>query len=198
MSESEYDESATTGKRDIHIPGAGTFGMAVLILSLSMLFSASMAAYMFIRSHTENWGRAMPHLPRSLWLSTLIIVLASVTIQRAHGAVRRGQDRRLTSNLTATFVIGVVFLLLQTFNWWEFYQAIRHIDLSGAYLGMFFVLTGLHAAHVVGGLIPLGIVIGRAGRGRYSPNFHPGVRYLAIYWHFLDAVWVALFCVLYL
>jgi cytochrome c oxidase subunit III len=184
-------------KGNVHIPGAGTFGMAVLIVSLSMLFFASMAAYVLIRSHTPNWGRAMPRVPRSLWLSTAVILLASVAIQRAHGAIRRDDERRLRRNLTATFVIGVGFLLLQAFNWAEFYRAIQRIDMSGAYLGMFFVLTGLHAAHVVGGLIPLGIVRYRAGRGRYSRNYHPGVRYLAIYWHFLDAIWVALFCVLY-
>ena len=195
--------SAATGKGTIHIPGAGAFGMAVLIISLSMLFIASMAAYLFIRSHTENWGRAMPPLPQTLWLSTLVILLASVTIHRAHGAARCGNDRALRRNLAATFAVGVLFLLLQTLNWWEFYRSIRGIDLSGAYLGMFFVLTGLHAAHVVGGLIPLGIVAhragwgGRRGSGRCSPSYHPGVRYLAIYWHFLDAIWLALFCVLY-
>jgi cytochrome c oxidase subunit III len=194
------ESTSTTNSRDkgdILVPGAGTFGMAVLVISLTTLFAASMAAYLFIRSRTPNWGLAMPPVPRTLWLSTAVILLASVAIQRAHGAVRRGHERRLRRNLAATFIIGVVFLLLQTFNWWEFYGAIRHIDLSGAYLGMFFVLTGLHAAHVVGGLIPLGVVMSRAGRGRYSPNYHPGVRYLAIYWHFLDAIWVVLFGVLY-
>ena len=186
-----------TGKGEVHIPGAGTFGMAVLILSLSMLFLASMAAYLLIRNRTPHWGRGMPHAPQSLWLSTLVILLASVAIQRAHRAARRGNDRRLRHSLAATFVIGVVLLLLQTCNGWEFYRAIRHIDLSGAYLGMFFVLTGLHAAHVVGGMIPLGMVMCRAGRGRYSATFHPGVRFLALYWHFLDVVWVALCCALY-
>ena len=52
-------------------------------------------------------------------------------------------------------MLGLLFLAAQTFNWIEFYGAIRRIEFSGAYLGMFYVLTGLHAAHVVGGLIPL-------------------------------------------
>jgi cytochrome c oxidase subunit 3 len=91
----------------------------------------------------------------------------------------------------------VIFLLLQGANWLEFYLKIRATPLEGAYLGMFYVLTGLHAAHVVGGLIPLGIVIYRAGRGRYSRNFHPGVRYVTAYWHFLDVVWCVLFATIY-
>ena len=94
--------------------------------------------------------------------------------------------------------LDACFLFLQTFNWIEFYRAIpAGTQLQGAYLGMFFVLTGLHAAHVMGGLIPLGIVIAFAEKGRYSRNFHPGVRYSTIYWHFLDVVWVILFSLLY-
>ena len=64
-------------------------------------------------------------------------------------------------------------------------------------MGMFYVLTALHAAHVIGGLIPLIVVYIKARRGRYSRNFHPGVRYVTAYWHFLDVVWVLLFLVLY-
>jgi len=182
----------------VHIPGAGTFGMAVLIISLSILFLASMAALLLIRMKSPVWPPSgMPPLPRSLWLSTLIIPLASVTAQLAHRAVRRDDPAALNRNLVATFIIGVLFLLLQSANWVEFYLAIRHFAAEGAYLGMFFVLTGLHAAHVVGGLIPQGIVIYRARQGRYSRNFHPGVRYCTIYWHFLDVIWILLFCLIY-
>src|SRR5689334_20702117 len=102
----QYPEA--TGKGDIHIPGAGTFGMAVLVISLSTLFIASIFAYLFIRSHTANWDRGMPRVPNSLWFSTIVILLASVTIQKAHNAIRRGDEKRLTRNLIATFVIGVL------------------------------------------------------------------------------------------
>jgi cytochrome c oxidase subunit 3 len=186
------------GKQVVQIAGAGTLGMAMLIVSLSMLFIASMVAYLFIRSQSTVWPPiGMPPVPTSLWLSTIIILAASVTAQMAHNAVRRDQDARLTRNLIATFVIGMLFLIMQTINWFEFYLRIRNIQLTGAYLGMFFVLTGLHAAHVIGGLIPLAFVIHRARQRRYSANFHPGVRYITIYWHFLDIIWVALFSVLY-
>lgn len=187
-----YEHSAP-----LHIPGAGTIAMAMLISSLSILFIASMVAYGIIRAHTENWGHNFPHVPRSLWISTAVILVASVTVQKAFTAVRRDDNVKLVRNLQLTFIIGVAFLILQSINWAEFYHAIRDIQLSGAYLGMFFVLTGLHAAHVVGGLIPLGVVIARAKKDRYSRNFHPGVRYVTIYWHFLDVVWVVLFSLIY-
>jgi len=181
-----------------HIPGAGTFGMAVLIVSLSMLFLASMMAFIIMRLKATVWPPlGLPRIPNSLWLSTLIIPLASVTIQLAHNAVRRDDTKRLTFHLTATFIVGLLFLMLQSVNWLEFYLAARHTLFQGSYLGGFFILTGLHAAHVIGGLIPLGVVIYRARKGQYSRNYHPGVRYAAVYWHFLDVVWIMLFCLLY-
>lgn len=195
--------ATATGKGDIHIPGAGTIGMAILIVSLSILFVASMAAFLIIRIQYQSqpnhpWPPlGMPHLPASLWLSTAVILLSSITIQKALNAAQRDDEKKLRRNLLATFLIGLLFLLMQTANWLEFYFAIRHTAFQGSYLGMFYVLTGLHAAHVFGGLVPLGIILYRAKRGRYSRNFHPGIRYSAIYWHFLDIVWCALFILIY-
>jgi cytochrome c oxidase subunit III len=180
------------------VPGAGAFGMVVLVISLTILFVASMVAMLTIRSKAATWPpHGMPPLPGSLWVSTLVILAASATVHWAGAAIRRGDGRGLVRWLAATLVIGVVFLAMQSVNWVEFYLAIRKIQFSGAYMGMFYVLTGLHAAHVVGGLIPLGIVLRRARAGRYSANFHPGVSHVGIYWHFLDVIWVALFCVIY-
>jgi len=186
-------------KELVHIAGAGTIGMTILLVSLSILFVASIVAYLVIRHQSFMWPPpGFPHVPETLWLSTFIILLASVTIQLAMNAVRRDDHRRLTKYLFWTFCAGVAFLILQTISWIDFYRAIeRSAQLQGAYLGMFFVLTGLHAAHVIGGLIPLGIVYSRAKRERYSRNYHPGVRYVTAYWHFLDVIWVALFLVLY-
>jgi cytochrome c oxidase subunit III len=183
---------------NLRVPGAGTFGMGVLLISLSMLFGASVMALLVIRGRSGVWPpRGMPRAPSSLWLSTVVMVLASLAIQRARNAIRRDEPERLTRFLGVTLVLGLLFLGAQTFNWIEFYVAIRDLEFMGAYLGMFYVLTGLHAAHVVGGLIPLVVVLGRARRGRYSREFHPGVRYLAMYWHFLDGVWLILFCLIY-
>ncbi len=183
----------------VHIAGAGTIGMAILLVSLSMLFIASMVAYLVIRHQQTLWPPpGYPRVPQTLWISTAVILCASVTVHLALRAVRRDDRRGLAKYLIWTFVIGVAFLIMQTLNWVEFYMAIqRSAELEGAYLGMFFVLTGLHAAHVVGGLIPLGIVIARARGDRYSRNYHPGVRYVAAYWHFLDVVWVVLFLAIY-
>ena len=188
-----------TGKGDIRIPGAGSFFMGVLLISLSILFGASLLALLLIRSRSPQWPPVgFPHLPHSLWISTALILIASVFAQSALRAIRRDDDRGLVRDLTLTFLIGLLFLVLQTFNWVELLNRIQPpLQIQGAYLGMFYVLTALHAAHVLGGLIPLGILLYRAHRKRYSRNFHPGVRYCTIYWHFLDIVWVILFLTLY-
>ena len=199
-------------------------GMYLLVAALGMLFAASVVGYLVIRSAHQPWPPpGFPVLPQSLWLSTLCILLCSVTMRRALGAVRRGEKgdrsllperpegccaqkapvpffaRALCRNLAFTLALGVAFLALQTFAWWQVVRQIQQPSENlGPYLKLFYVLTGLHAAHVLGGLGTLAVVTRRAWAGRYSPSYYPGVRYSAIYWHFLDAVWCVLFVVVYL
>jgi cytochrome c oxidase subunit 3 len=188
-----------TGKGDLRIGGAGTIGIAILLVSLAVLFTASIVAFLILRSRAHQWPPpGFPPIPRTLWLSTIVIVISSFTIQSAVNAIKRDNQRKLVRMLWTTFFLGILFLVLQTLNWIEFYDRLTPAtQLRGLYLGMFYVLTGLHAAHVIGGLIPLGVVIHVARRGNYSRNYYPGVRYSTAYWHFLDIVWLILFCVLY-
>ena len=188
------------GKPYLHIPGAGTMAMYVLVASLSVLFASSLLAYCFIRfvKMANQWPpKGYPHLPPTLWVSTVVILLTSGTIQFALVSIKRNNEARLRIGLGLTAALGVMFLILQTFNWIEFASHIGANPHTGPYVNFFYVLTGLHAAHVIGGLIPLAIVLPRAIGGRYSANFHPGVRYCTIYWHFLDIIWVALFVAIY-
>ena len=179
---------------------AGTLGMYLLVAALAMLFAASVVGYLVIRAAHQPWPPpGFPVLPRTLWLSTLSILLASATIQRALRAVRRGDYSAMQRDLAATLVLGVAFLGLQTFAWWQVVQQVSQpSENAGPYLKLFYVLTGLHAAHVLGGLATLAVVLRRALAGRYTASYYPGVRYSAIYWHFLDAVWCVLFVVVYL
>ncbi len=174
-------------------------GMYMLLVALSMFFAAGVVGYLIIRSMHRPWPPpGFPALPRSLWLSTLTIVLSSVTIQGALRAVRRGDLRATRRGLALTLALGSAFLALQVFAWFQIaVQIDRPSGDIGPYLKMFYVLTGLHGLHVLGGLLPLVAVAGRALAGRYGPSYHPGVRYAAIYWHFLDAVWCVLFTVVY-
>jgi cytochrome c oxidase subunit III len=119
-----------------------------------------------------------------------------VTIQRAVVSIRLGQIRNSARWLTATLVLGVLFLVSQTVNWWGLITAQMTAYTKNLYAFTFYMLTGLHAAHVSGGLILLAIVISRARRGRYGSGHHEGITYAAMYWHFLGVVWLVLFAVL--
>jgi len=181
-------------------PDAGPMGMYFFIVALSMFFAGGMVGYLVIRSTHQPWPPpGFPALPRSLWLSTMAIVACSVAIQRALRAVRSGDLPRMQYNLIVTLVLGVVFLALQIFAWLRIAEQLTlPSEAMGPYVKLFYFLTGLHAVHVLGGLGTLLVVTRRAIAGRYNAQFHPGVRYSAIYWHFLDAVWCVMFTVLYL
>ncbi len=180
---------------------AGALGMMVFIVALSMFFGASIAIYLLMREMHQPWPpRGFPALPASLWLSTLDIVFSSITLQGAVLAARRDDKIGLRRDLLAALVLGLGFLALQAYAWYAIWRQVAGVaaDLSSTYLKMFYTLTGLHAVHVLGGLVPLVMVTVAAYRGMYGRKKHAAVRYTAIYWHFLDAVWCALFIVVYL
>ncbi len=190
-------------RADMHVPGAGTLTMYLLVVALSVLFLASIAAFVIVRIMTQaqtGWPPpGFPAMPRTLWLSTIVILACSGAMHWALVCIRRDRPRILVRALAVTFALAILFMILQCVNWWEIVTASGdHLFTGGAYLGGFFVLTLMHALHVIGGLISLGVTLWFALRGRYSRNYYPGVRYNAIYWHFLDAVWLCVFVVIYL
>jgi len=171
--------------------------MWIFLATLGMLFLASIAGYLVVRLRADAWPPpGMPRLPSGLWASTAVLLAASFAVHRALRNVRLGETSALRRWLLATFGLGVLFLVLQTANWWGLVTAEVTWRTKNLYAFTFFMLTGLHAAHVVGGLVQLGVVTVKAWLGRYGSGHHPGVLYSAMYWHFLDAVWVVLFLVL--
>ena len=179
------------------VPGAGVLGMTIFLVSLSVLFAASLVGYLMVRLRSPQWippGTAP--LPLGLWLSTLLLLLSSVTMHGAVLSIRGGKQEASTRLLLATFVLGLGFLGSQTYNWWRMVAVDAVLATKSLYAFTFYMLTGLHALHVIGGLIPLARTSWRAHRGAYSwADFH-GIRLMAMYWHFLDAVWIVLFAVL--
>ncbi len=174
----------------------GSFGMKILLASLSVLFAATIVGYLATRANATQWPPpGTPPLPKGLWLSTGIILVCSVAAQSAVSAARRNRQAAMRRALVATAVLGLAFLVTQGFNWYVLIQ--RNFTVRSHLMAfLFYFLTGLHAAHVIGGLVPLGIVTAKALKGEYSSVYHPGVRYLALYWHFLDVIWLILFGVL--
>ncbi len=174
----------------------GRLGMTLLVLALSMLFAASLMMYLVIRLRAPVWPPpGMPHLPGTLWISTAIILISSFTMHSAVRAAREDRAQALSMAMLLTTLLGVLFLVSQTVNWFSLVAA--NLTAKSNFYGFtFYLLTGLHAAHVIGGLVPLAVVTIRSWQRRYSAGFHPGVEYVAIYWHFLAVVWVVLFTLL--
>lgn len=180
----------------INPPGTGTFGFLVLLASLGALFLSTIAGYLYVRLTAPSWPPAgSPALPATLWLSTGLILATSWSIQRAMRAVRRDDLRGLRRSLVLTFLLGCLFLIVQITNYLTL-AAMSLTAKTNLYGFTFYMLTFLHGLHVVGGLTPLALVVRRAWAGRYTSFYHPGIRYQAMYWHFLDFVWVVLFLVL--
>jgi len=100
-------------------------------------------------------------------------------------------------NFAVTFLIGIVFLIMQGTDYW----LLGHEGLtlsSGTYGTTYFTLTGFHGAHVFGGVVMLGVVLYRGMAGQFSPRHHDAVEAASLYWHFVDIVWILLFSLLYL
>ena len=184
-------------------------GMALFLTALGMLFAASMLGYLLIRfnvlaqdiSRSPEYGQI--DLPWGLWLSTAVILASSYTIHRALQSVRHERQARFRHALTLTAGLAVAFLLVQAPSLTTLLQehrAIADVDPErGTRLyGLIFFLILLHAMHLVGGMLPLLVVTYHAHRGRYDHEHFASVQYLAMYWHFLDVVWLILFGVLLL
>lgn len=177
-------------------PGAGPFGLAIFLASLGVLFIASLVAYAAIRFEADVWPPpGLPPLPRTLLLSTALILAGSVTIQVALSFARANRQWALRASLLATMLLGVGFLVSQSVSWAKL--VVSHTTPTAHLYGwLFYFLTGLHAVHVIGGLIPLGVVTVNAFYGRYSPIRYSAVRFCTMYWHFLGVVWITLYATL--
>ena len=184
--------------RDGAIPGAGVLGMWVFLATLTVLFLAAIVGYLVVRLRATDWPPpGMPRLPSGLWLATVTLLAGSVTIDRSHRAIRRGELALSTRWLAVTMVLAFMFLFVQTWNWWGLIR-LHLTAASNLYAFTFFMLTGLHAAHVVGGVVLLAVVLSRSIRGRYGSGAYSGVTYAAMYWHLVDLIWIFLFPLLYL
>ncbi len=181
-------------------PGTGFVGMVLFLASLTMLFIAGLLGYALIRINgplSPPWGAFHP--PTLLWISTVAVILSSGTIQYSLASVRREKQQRFRDGMTATLVLGVLFLAIQTPAMIDLFRTHQELLKERVQLyGMILVLILLHAAHVLGGLIPMVVVWRNALAGKYDHEHYQPVRYMVMYWHFLDVVWIVMFATLLL
>ncbi len=180
-------------------------GMLLFITSEVMFFAGLFAAYFNVRANADAWPPMNVETGEPFHLeilplvgpATVLLILSSFTCQFAVWAIRRGDRTAFIRNIAVTFIIGVVFLLMQATD----YIALGNegITLSAGTFGTtYFTLTGFHGAHVFGGAIMLAVVLYRGLAGQFSPRHHDAVEAVSLYWHFVDVVWILLFSLLYL
>jgi heme/copper-type cytochrome/quinol oxidase subunit 3 len=178
-----------------HVPArAQTVGMWLFLASLTMLFGATMVAYFIIRSRQPATAQSL-QLPRTLWLSTALMLAGSVAIHFAVEAARRERQQELRRHLVMTCILALLFVIVQTpammtlLHQHRQVAATQHVFLYG----LIFFLILVHALHVVGGLIGLAVTSAHAFQGRYDHENYVGVKSAAMYWHFLDGVWIIMY-----
>ena len=167
----------------------GLYRMAVLLVcgAVTSFFAALVVAYYWRKASPGVWDQIA--LPRTLWISTAIILASSVTFEAARRVYRRGLHALSARLMLITACLGAAFLVAQLSAW-------RTLVAQGAYMqqnpysSFFYIFTGLHAAHLLGGLIALGFVV--LGRRRRRELIDAA----AYYWHFLLMLWIVLFVVL--
>ena len=175
-------------------------GMILFLASEIMFFSGLFAAYFSTRAANKPWPPVeFEHIlnPFSLILvATGILVASSFTCQFAVWAIRRGDRRGFLRNIGVTFLLGILFLLMQAYDYTLLFDEGMTLG-SGPFGTTYFTLTGFHGAHVFGGVLMLGVVLYRGMAGQFSARHHDAVEAASLYWHFVDVVWILLFSILY-
>jgi heme/copper-type cytochrome/quinol oxidase subunit 3 len=179
--------------------GNTKLGMWLFLSSDFLFFGAFIATFLLYRDRPGQTGprpRDVFNIPFTS-VTSFILLMSSLTMVLALAAIQRGDLRRLKIWLLATALFGLVFIGGQIFEFTEFHrEGLRvHTNLFGS---SFFILTGLHGAHVTAGIIWLLSLWGLAQQGQLTQKDAEKVEIAGLYWHFVDVVWIVIFTVIYL
>ncbi|MBA4609941.1 aa3-type cytochrome oxidase subunit III [Aeromicrobium phoceense] len=181
-------------------PSYVTVGTIVWLSSELMFFATLFAAYFTVRSVApELWAQetAMLNIPFAT-VNTTILVLSSVTCQLGVYAAAKGNAAGMRKWFIISFIMGAVFIGGQATEYAELVQEGLTIQ-SSAYGSLFYLATGFHGLHVIGGLLAFLLVIGRTYAARkFTHEQAVSAIVVSYYWHFVDVVWVALFAAIYI
>jgi cytochrome c oxidase subunit 3 len=194
-------ESVFLGHHTICVRKGLMLGMVLFILSEVMLFAGVFWAFAHASlTPTIDIGAVWP--PRGIavldpfavpFLNTCILLTSGASITWAHHAIIIGKRKETLAAMAVTIGLALIFTALQAF---EYLTASFTIS-DSVYGSCFYLLTGLHGAHVIVGTLFLAVTLVRAHLSQLRPSHHLGFELAALYWHFVDVVWLIVFTVVY-
>jgi cytochrome c oxidase subunit III len=190
---------------------ASILGMWVFLVTEVMFFGGLFMAYLVYRTaYPVAWAKSSEELNVYMGgLNTAVLICSSLTMALAVRAAQVGSRRGQIVNLILTILFGSTFLVVKYFEYAEKFK--HHLvpgphfapaaDLgygSQIFFALYFIMTGIHALHMVGGIVLMSVILVMAWRGRFGPDYYGPVEVSGLYWHFVDIVWIFLFPLLYL
>ena len=174
-------------------------GMLVSLASIAMLFTSLSSAYIVRSGVTYDWFPIA--VPRVMFGSTALILLSSIAIEIARRKLKQSLSGAYSKYLLLTGLLGLGFLVSQIIAWRQLAQQGIYLS-SNPYSSFFYLLTGAHAVHIAGGLLALTLLWLRSHRhldeARLIAKRQAVADAVSIYWHFMDALWIYLFLLLFL
>jgi cytochrome c oxidase subunit 3 len=190
---------------------ASTLGMWVFLVTEVLFFGGLFMAYILYRTwYPEMFMAASSHLDIKLGaFNTVVLIGSSLTMALAVHEAQLGNRKATIILLIATMVLGAVFLGVKVIEYTDkfhhhlipgpnFQFAAPFSQNAQLYFSLYFAMTGLHAVHMIIGIVLMTVITVMAGRGKFSPEYYTPVEMMGLYWHFVDIVWIFLFPLLYL
>jgi cytochrome c oxidase subunit III len=182
----------------------GMMGMYIFLASEVMFFGSLFAVYFYLYGSHLVWPPPPPSTNNEFYvnwypvpvINTIVLFSSAFTCHFALEALRHDNRRRFFVLWTATIILGLAFEFGQLYEFIAAFE--RGLNLTAnTFASAFFIMTGFHGAHVLGGLILLALILYRGAKGQFSSQHHVGPAAVTLYWHFVDVVWFFLFAILY-
>ncbi len=190
---------------------SATLGMWIFLATEVMFFGGMFLGYSVYRgAYSAAYGEASRHLDIVLGaINTGVLLFSSLTMALAVHAAQLGRRRAVVMFLIATMVLGSVFLGIKSIEYYHKYEESLipgpgfqfpgpNATHARIFFSFYFVMTGMHALHMVVGIGVMLVMIALTMKGRFSPQYYFPIEMTGLYWHFVDIVWVFLFPLLYL
>ena len=190
---------------------ASTLGMWLFLVTEVLFFGGMFLVYLIYRTlYPEAWVLGSNHLDVVMGaLNTVVLLCSSLTMALAVRSAQVGSRQGQIVNLVLTILFGSVFLIVKYFEYAEkfehhlvpgpgFDMTLPQANQQQLFFSIYFMMTGIHAIHMIVGIGLMLVILAMAWRGRFTPAYYTPIEMSGLYWHFVDIVWIFLFPLLYL